>query len=785
MDSFPAERYKDEFVESVWGNPVTILTGPTGSGKSTVLLPHLIDAGFADSGMIGVTEPRRPIAQWLARYVSKKRGQPLGAEVGYQIRFEDETNAGTRFKFMTDGILLREFQLDRDLRKYSVIVVDEAHEGSLNIHLVLGLLKDLLRRRRDLRVVVASATIDEGVFSSYFSNAPIVAVEGRMFPVDTVYSNEDIFPLRMPAAVVAKIDKIHKFEPRGDVLVFMPGKAEIDEVIRGVEELGFDDLTVFPMYRDLSEEEKERVLDDCPGKRKVIVSTNIAESGVTFDSMRYEVDSGLEKLKNFHPEMGMDSLDTVESAQDHLGQRLGRIGRTCEGTCYRMYTEDNFCRRPKYTKPEIQRTSLSSVVLLMEDIGIEDIPNFNFICPPERAAFTEAYETLIALGAIERGKKGLTELGKAMAALPISDPRQSRMVLKAEEYGCVRDVATIAAFLSAKNVFVRPKEKAYEADRAHAKFKDPTSDALTFLRVWRAYVDNGATSDWCFENFLNGRALSEIGQIRQQLFALLEEEGIELSESGSPESVSKAVVSGLVYNLLRSGMRHAYSGVLRGIGGIYIHPGSVAFGRDPRWVVATEIVETTRIFARGCTVVEPAWLPEIAPKLFLYGRIKLKSYNPGDDFVMAERPITYNGEHIGDALVKLDLETARKHQESMIAGSRQEGLIRLTFREKKHPLYSFMSTREAVCNGTTYTTYSSDVRDGSTFYCRTSVFMGKGTADPVFQVFNFPSAQPAAVEERPDGPKFVQPVGKPGSLSTSSQVDLNLLAAAWGARFKK
>jgi ATP-dependent helicase HrpA len=480
-------------------NQVMILVGETGSGKTTKMpvFVHKHNVATGRGGKIGVTQPRRVAATSTATYVAQQLGTVIGGLVGYQIRFEEETADHTRIKFMTDGILLQEIQRDPELREYSTIIVDEAHERSENIDFLLGLLKNLLKRRPDLKLVVTSATIDQQKFSRYFNNAPVVNVSGRMYPVDIIWSETDHSEWMMVETVAQQVLDIHKTKPLGDILVFMTGGDDINKVIAKLENEELRNLVVLPIYGDLSLEEQRRIFQRYPGKRKVVVATNIAETSITVEGIVYVVDSGLIKQANFHPDTGIQSLDIVEHSRAGCEQRAGRAGRVQSGVCYRMYTKENFQSRPAFTTPEILRVSLANVVLKMENIGIADVEGFDFIDAPNSEAFHEAYETLIALGAIRRGVAGLTEIGRGMARLPL-DPRTSRMVLEAEKHGCVKNVATVAAFLSVRNIFVRPKQSEYEADRAHQQFKDSKSDALTFLNVWAQYEHSGYNNQWCF-----------------------------------------------------------------------------------------------------------------------------------------------------------------------------------------------------------------------------------------------------------------------------------------------
>src|SRR3989338_9149176 len=607
----PILKERDRIIQAVSDNPVIVVVGETGSGKTTQIPIFLYEAGFAESGVIGITEPRRVAATSTAKYVAGVIGSTPGDLVGYQVRFDDETTVGTALKFMTDGILLREFQIDSNLSRYSVVLIDEAQERSQNLDFILGLLKDLLKRRRDLKVVVASATIDEQKFSNFFNRAPVINVSGRMFPVEVVWGKEDVDEEMIVEVMADAIAEIHRSEPEGDILSFMTGEDQIRRVVESLERMKLTDLVLVPAHASLPWEEQQKIFASYPGKRKVIVATNIAETSITIDGIVYVVDSGFIKQMNFHPESGIQSLDVVLHSKSGCEQRRGRAGRTQPGKCFRLYAESDFRERPQFTEPEIKRISLAGVVLAMKDIGIDDIESFEFIDSPSRESFHEAHETLIALGAVQRKSRGLTEIGKKMARLPI-EPRIARMLIEADKHGCISEVATVAAFLSGKNIFLRPRDKEREADQAHSKFKDKTSDALTFLNVWDAYRDNDYESRWCSENYISSRAMREINDILSQLFDILESSGIKLTTGKDDNEVVKAVSMGLAYNLMERRNRYSYNGVFRQIDGVFVHQGSAIFGlSNPRWMVVTEIVRTSKNYARGCTEVRPEWLPDI------------------------------------------------------------------------------------------------------------------------------------------------------------------------------
>lgn len=786
----PIYEHHDRIIETIRSNQVTIVVGETGSGKTTQLPRYIYEAGLGKTGVIGITEPRRMAATSVAKFVAEQLSTQLGDVVGYQVRFDDRTATETAIKFMTDGILLREMQIDPDLSRYSVIMVDEAHERSVNIDLTLGLLKELLTRRPDLRLVVSSATIDTRKFSRYFDNAPVVQVSGRTYPVDIVWGNS---PYQGPEQVVQTIFDIHDTEPDGDILVFMTGVDDITAVIEGIEaeqeRSGVYNLVPFPAHGGLSPEDQNRVFDTFPGARKVIVATNIAETSITIDGVVYVIDTGMVKETHFHPESGIQSLDVVLHSQAGCNQRAGRAGRTRPGVCYRLYTEDDFDRRPQYTQPELHRMSLAGVVLTMEVIGIKDIERFDFVDAPERAAFHEAYETLISLGAVTKDGDGLTDLGHKMARLPL-EPRIARMVLAAEQYGCVAEIATVASFLSARNVLVRPKGKEYEADAAHRRFKVAGSDMLVSLAIWEQYEVSGFDRGWCRENFVSSRTLWEIKSIREQLLSILTRHRL-VTSGASREAVTRSVAAGLINNLMwhRPFARgYDYSGQLRDLEAVFIHPGSSAFGRNPEWLVAAEIVHTSKRYARGVSTVQVEWLPELAPNHFYYGSTSLTSFDEVAEVVIGKRPIMkrksrlYGGEdeEVGSARVEVSVEEARKIQERQIAQARADGMVELTFFNEttRHPSFGWEETKffayygDVKCEVDRHGTIT--LEDNMQCYClvEEKVYGPGFIVRPKYKPLALPEPAAVVVEE--------EPVDSENTVSARSAA--KLLQEAWGSR---
>ncbi len=747
----PIENVKGLFIETVNNNQVTILVGETGSGKTTRLPLFLYEAGFARSGVIGITEPRRIAAVSTANYVAGELNVPLGTKVGYQIRFDRMDERNTDIRFMTDGILLREIQSDPELSRYSVIMVDEAHERSINIDFLLGLLKELLKRRPDLKVVISSATIDAEKFSEYFNGAPIISVPGRVYPVEIIWHADDqcIWDTQhMVRLVTETVLNIHSTCKEGDILVFLAGTDEISAVGRAIEEKITPDIVILPAHGGMANEDQSRIFKDFDGKRKVILATNIAETGITIPNLRYVVDTGRIKEVSFHPYSGIQSLNLTQHSQAGCNQRTGRAGRTTSGMCFRLYTEQNFSQRPEYTEPEIRKMDLSTVVLAMEDMNIPNIPNFDFIDKPDKAAFQHAYRELVKLGAINEQTELLTKLGLKMARLPLA-PMISKMIFEAQTNGCVAQIATVAAFFSAQPVFRRPKGKENDADLAHNQFRDRKSDALTFLRVWDEFQSLGFSQDWCYNNFLDYRTMNEVRQIRSQLFRILRDEGIELSTSQDMDMVRLSFSAGLVSMLFVQSGKYSFRSWFNGMTDVFIHPGSVLFGSlVPQLLVAAEVVETKKCYARVCSRVEAEWLPIIAPDKFRFQPWQVISYEPGAEIATVQRHIidVCSGSglklnKLGNQLKDVSLAKAAEIQEASIKEAERLGWKRATLRATNSSFGRYYINEPALTEVERYADIP--LADGSVYYFtfKDSFFGDNRIAVAQFRVFDFPKEE--------------------------------------------
>ena len=576
--ALPLAAEADRIVQLIRDHPVVVVAGETGSGKTTQLPKLCLAAGRGVAGTIGCTQPRRIAARAVAARVAEELKTPLGGLVGYQVRFTDNVGADTRIKFMTDGILLAEIASDRWLSAYDTIIIDEAHERSLNIDFLLGYLKELLRRRDDLKVIVTSATIDTARFSRHFDDAPVVEVAGRTYPVEVRYrppgeekpgsgppfpgrtaepepgrrkgdpdlgfssrrdrGDRELDPL---AAITAAIDEITAEDPRGDVLVFLPGEREIRDVHRALEKRQYRSTEVLPLYARLSARDQDRVFNPGP-QRRIVLTTNVAETSLTVPRIRYVVDPGDARIKRYSPRSKIDRLHVEPISQASANQRKGRCGRIAEGVCYRLYAEADFLARPQFTDPEIRRSSLAGVILRMLHLGLGRIEDFPFLEPPDERAIADGWQQLAELGAIEEtgtGQRRLTATGRQMARLPV-DVKLSRMLVAAQSHGCLRAMLPIAAFLGVQDPRERPPEAREAADNAHAQFADPRSEFVGILRLWQAYdaaheeLNQSRLRDWCGKRFLGFLRMREWRELHRQLKLLCG----ELGWSEEPEGQS-------------------------------------------------------------------------------------------------------------------------------------------------------------------------------------------------------------------------------------------------------
>ena len=619
----PVYEQKQRILDTLKDNQVIVVQSPTGSGKTTQIPVILYEAGYAQSGTIAVTQPRRIAALSVSEFISKQLNTTYPGLVGYKMRFEDKTDATTKIKIMTDGILLQEMKLDPWLSKYSVIMVDEAHERSLNIDFVLGLLKRVLAERKDFRVIVSSATMNAEAFSAYFDGCPIVTIDTITYPVTIVYDTPSI-----PASTISEaatdalltkicntVDRILANNEPGGILIFLPGEKIIKDCLWKLDHSPFSrKIHTLPLYGRLAKEEQEKVFDPAPfGKKKVIISTNIAETSVTISDITTVIDAGLAKLNFYNPRTFTSSLNETAISKASCNQRKGRAGRTQPGICYRLYSRKDYDTRPMYTTEEIYRTDLSEVVLRMAELGITDFQNFDFISPPGIEGIIGAVDTLNMLKALDSDNT-LSSIGKLMVEFPL-EPRISRIIIEAiMKYPNVIEEALIAAaFLSANSPFLLPQGEEMEARKAHHNFRDMQGDFVSYLNIFKGYTSSPDKEKFCKKNYLDDRVMAEIENINVQLKDIVSKMNIPIMGGGNKGDYLCCIASGMIqFVCIRTG-KNTYRSLTADK--ICIHPGSVLFRQDPLFIVAGEIVRTSRMYAMSVSPLTKSLLHQISPSL--------------------------------------------------------------------------------------------------------------------------------------------------------------------------
>ena len=615
--ALPICQKREEIVRAVAANPVVIVCGETGSGKTTQIPKILLDMGRGTAGMIGHTQPRRIAARSVAARIAEELKAELGGLVGYKVRFHDRVGARSVIKLMTDGILLAETQGDPQLRAYDTIVIDEAHERSLNIDFILGYLKKLTEKRSDLKIVVTSATIDAEKFSRHFNDAPLIEASGRLYPVEVRYrpvggDQEDTTRDEEEDALASAVEEACRLG-RGDVLVFLPGEREIRDAAEVLRKKLLK-MEILPLYGRLSNAEQDRVFHP-GGEQRVVLATNVAETSLTVPRIHYVVDTGQARVKRYSYRNKVEMLRVENISQASANQRAGRCGRVADGVCFRLYSEDDYAARPRFTDPELLRSSLAAVILRSLSLGLGKVEDFPFLDPPIPKAIADGYALLAELGAVDEASR-LTEAGRELARLPL-DPRVGRMLIGAREEGCLEQMLVIAAALSLQDPRERPMDKAAAADERHKQFADERSDFLSYLKLWKAFPP-GATRKQCRENFLSYARMREWRDIHAQLRQSVEELEWRLSSANMEKpdgirAVHRALLTGLLGNV---GMKDQQDNNYTGARGIkfWVHPGSVA-KKPGKWILAAELVETTRLFARTVAGVDPRWIEELGGHL--------------------------------------------------------------------------------------------------------------------------------------------------------------------------
>ncbi len=627
----PVTARREEIAEAIRDNQVIVLAGETGSGKTTQLPKICLDLGLGRKGLIGHTQPRRLAARSVASRVAEELGSSLGESVGFQVRFHEEVSDDTLIKVMTDGILLAETQNDRFLEKYEVLIIDEAHERSLNIDFLLGYIKTLLPKRPELKLIITSATIDVERFSSHFLNAPVIEVTGRTYPVEVLYrplhdlDSEDDKAMDLQDAILAAVEEIQSINRQTmdggptDILVFLPGEREIRETADTLRKAQIKDLEILPLYGRLSLAEQNKVFSGIrSGGTKLILSTNVAETSVTVPGIRYVIDPGLVRISRYSYRAKVQRLPIEPVSQASANQRAGRCGRIAPGTCIRLYSEEDFNTRAEFTDAEIRRTNLAAVILQMLQLRLGDIQQFPFIDPPDKRFINDGYKLLEELQAVD-AKRKLTPLGRQLAKLPV-DPRIARMLIEGDRQDALSDVLVVASALSIQDPRERPADKRQAADEKHRQFQDDDSDFATLINLWNAFenerqeLSQSQLRRWCQKNFLSFMRMREWRDLHRQLHLSCKQ--LQLTEKGGGagyEALHKSLLSGLLGNLGFKQEKGEYLGARNRR--FRIFPGSGQFKKNPKWVVAAELIETSQLYAHTVARIEPEWVEPLAKHL--------------------------------------------------------------------------------------------------------------------------------------------------------------------------
>ncbi len=635
--SLPVAREGERIIELITRHPVVVIAGETGSGKTTQLPKLCLAAGRGSAGMIGCTQPRRIAARSVAKRVAEELGVQPGGVVGYQVRFTEQVSDATAIKFMTDGILLAEIQSDRFLSRYDTIILDEAHERSLNIDFLLGYLKGLLRKRRDLKLIVTSATIDTGRFARHFDDAPTLSVEGRSYPVEVRWrppgepsdvalaSAATAKPGRAArpsdsdpvAAIVAAVDEITAEDPRGDVLIFLPGERDIHDTHRALSRRQYRESEVLPLYARLSARDQDRVFN--PGtKRRIVLATNVAETSLTVPRIRYVIDPGDARVKRYSPRLKLDRLHIERISRASADQRKGRCGRIAAGVCYRLYDETDYLGRPAYTDPEIRRAALAGVILRMLALGLGRVDEFPFIDPPDPRAITDGWQQLAELGAVD-GERRLTPIGREMSRLPV-DVKLARMLVAASRNAALREMLAITSYLGIPDPRERPADARQAADAAHAQWTDSKSEFVAILNLFADYqaaheeLTQSKLRDWCGKRFLSFLRMREWRELHRQLLLVSESLGWQTStQPADYPSLHRALIAGMPTQIGRKDDKRQYDGPRQRRYTLF--PGSTLAGQPPNWVLSAVLLDTQRVYAMTNARIEPEWVVAEAPHL--------------------------------------------------------------------------------------------------------------------------------------------------------------------------
>ncbi|MBW8191901.1 ATP-dependent RNA helicase HrpA [Neiella marina] len=621
-EQLPVSQKRDEIAQAIVDHQVVIVAGETGSGKTTQLPKICLELGRGIGGLIGHTQPRRLAARSVASRIADEMDSKIGEHVGFKVRFSDHTSPNSYIKLMTDGILLNEIQQDRLLRQYDTIIIDEAHERSLNIDFILGYLRELLPKRPDLKVVITSATIDPERFSKHFDGAPIIEVSGRTYPVEMRYRPlaEDDQSQDLHDAIVAAVDELSAEGP-GDILIFMNGEREIRDLADTLSKQNYRSTEILPLYARLAASEQQRVFKPAAGRR-LVISTNVAETSLTVPGIRYVVDPGTARISRYSVRSKVQRLPIEAISQASANQRSGRCGRVAEGICIRLYSEEDFNARPEFTEPEILRTNLASVILQMAMLNFGDIEAFPFVEKPDTKTVRDGIRLLEEIGAAQfsgRGSVTLTALGNKLARFPV-DPRLSRMLLHGAEHGAGKELAVICAALGTQDVRERPLEKRSQSDQCHAQWNDKSSDFMAMLNLWQGIeaqqqeLSNSQFRKWCRSQFINYLRVREWQDVYQQLTSHLAELDIKLNEEGANYAqIHQSILSGMLSHVGQLNKDRDYQGARNRV--FTMFPGSSLGRKRPKWLVAAELVETSKLFARYVADIDVSWLEPLSQHL--------------------------------------------------------------------------------------------------------------------------------------------------------------------------
>ncbi|HEV7139377.1 MAG TPA: ATP-dependent RNA helicase HrpA, partial [Steroidobacteraceae bacterium] len=697
--ALPITAHREEILAALARHPAIVVCGATGSGKSTQLPKLCLEAGRGTAGLIGHTQPRRIAARALATRLAEELHTTVGGAVGYQVRFTDRTGPHMRVKLMTDGILLQELEGDPELRRYDTLILDEAHERTLNIDLLLGVLKRLLSRRADLRLIVTSATIDPGRLAEFFGGAPVIEVSGRSYPVEVRYrplvaDDEDAAELSLPDGIVAAVRELdlRSAGAHADALVFLPGEKHIREAADALSKARLADTEVLPLHARLSAADQARIFQR-HAQRRLILATNVAETSLTVPGIRYVIDSGLARISRYSPRGKVQRLHVERISRASADQRKGRCGREAAGICIRLYSEEDFAAREAFTPPEVLRTNLASVILRMAALGLGDPESFPFLDPPDTRLINDGVRLLGELQAMDEERR-VTRLGRQIAALPV-DPRLGRMLLAASRQRCLAEMLVIAAFLETQDPRERPTEMSKQAGDKHALFADARSDFITVLNLWRAFGEQAAALSgnqlrkWCREHFLSFLRMREWQDLHRQLAHNVRE--LDLRPNRAPASYAElhqAILTGFLGSVGALNQKREYDGS-RGMHFV-IAPGTPLAAKPPKWLVAGSLMETTRLYARMVAAVNPVWIERAGAHLVR------RSY--GEPHWVAGRGFVAAMESI--ALFGLPLASGRRVNYGPIAPREARDIfIREALLDPERPLFSEQLPGRAAVQG--------------------------------------------------------------------------------------